>query len=198
MPIAPLLRGLAASLFLAVALPGPAQENPLKMLFAAKAETTKADAKTAPKETPKKAAAKKAGTPKEAKKESGGSLDLFPFLAPGGAKRVEVNLTEQRLRAYEGKRLVLQTNISSGRGGCTPTGSFKAGYKNENHYSSLYHNAHMPWSVQVNGNIFIHGFAVVPDHPASHGCIRVPITGKNPAKRLFEWIDPGTPVKIFY
>jgi lipoprotein-anchoring transpeptidase ErfK/SrfK len=54
----------------------------------------------------------------------------------------------------------------------------------------------MPWSVQVNGNYFIHGFTSVPDRPASHGCIRLPLTGDNPAKRFFDWVAPGTPIEI--
>ncbi len=116
----------------------------------------------------------------------------------GGAKRVEINLTSQTLRAYEGNRLVMKTRISSGRNNATPTGNFRAGWKNADHYSSLYHNAPMPWSVQVSGNIFVHGFTSVPDYPASHGCIRVPITGSNPAKRFFNWVDPGTPIRIAY
>jgi len=117
----------------------------------------------------------------------------------GGPKRVEINLTEQTLRAYEGNRMVLQSRISSGRGRITPTGSFRAGpYMAENHYSSLFNNAHMPWSVQVQGNIFIHGFAEVPDYPASRGCIRLPITGRNPAKQFYEWVEVGTPIRVFY
>jgi len=115
------------------------------------------------------------------------------------SKRVEINLTEQKLRAYEGNRLVMKTRISSGRTGNTPRGNFRAGpYKSKEHYSSLYHNAPMPWSVQVTGNIFIHGFSVVPNYPASKGCIRVPIDGRNPAKRFFNWVDVGTPIKVFY
>ena len=118
--------------------------------------------------------------------------------APKG-KRVEINLTDQRLRAYEGNRLVMQTKLSSGKNRGTPTGSFRAGpYKKEMHYSSLYHNAPMPWSTPVSGHIFIHGYSVVPNYPASHGCIRVPITGRNPAKRLYKWLDVGTPIRIAY
>ena len=116
----------------------------------------------------------------------------------GGAKRVEIDLTAQTLRAYEGKRLVMKSRISSGRNGATPTGRFSAGGKDADHFSSLYHNAPMPWSVQVHGHIFIHGFSLVPDHPASHGCIRLPLTGNNPAKRFFNWVEPGTPIRIAY
>lgn len=117
----------------------------------------------------------------------------------GGPKRVEIDLTTQRLRAYEGDRLVMQSRISSGRNRATPTGRFTAGpYKAENHYSSLFQNAHMPWSVQVHGHIFIHGFSSVPDYPASHGCIRLPLTGNNPAKRFYHWVEVGTPIRISY
>lgn len=155
------------------ASPAVSQELSLKSLFAGeKTEST----------------GKKETTPKKTEK-----LSFF-----GGPKRVEVDLTSQTLRAYEGNRVVIKTNISSGRNGATPTGSFKAGWKDADHYSSLYHNAPMPWSVQVRGNIFIHGFSVVPDYPASHGCIRMPLTGNNPAKRFFHWVEPGTPIRISY
>ena len=114
-----------------------------------------------------------------------------------GEKRVEVGLADQRLRAWQGELLVLETRISSGRNGRTPKGRFRAGpYKAKMHYSKLYDNAPMPWSVQVNGNVFIHGFNSVPSYPASHGCIRMPLDGDNPARFLYEWIDVGTPVTI--
>src|SRR5437016_6005537 len=113
-------------------------------------------------------------------------------------KRVEVDLANQRLRAYQGARLVLDSAISTGREGKkTPPGEFKAGpVKLRMHRSRLYHNAPMPWSVQVHENIFIHGFQKVPQHPSSHGCIRLPLTGANPAKWFYNWIDLGTPVSI--
>ncbi len=119
------------------------------------------------------------------------------FIATAGAKQVEIDLARQRLYAWQGRRLVLETKISSGRGGGTPAGNFTAGpYKSRMHYSSRYHNAPMPWSVQVNGHIFIHGFSSVPDYPASHGCIRVPLSGGNPARFFYEWVDAGTPIRI--
>jgi len=114
------------------------------------------------------------------------------------AKHVEVDLSNQRLRAYQGARLVLDNRISSGREGKrTPAGDFKAGpVKTPMHRSRLYHYAPMPWSVQVQQNIFIHGFQSVPSHPASHGCIRLPLAGSNPAKWFYDWIDVGTPISI--
>lgn len=112
-------------------------------------------------------------------------------------KRVEINLADQELRAWQGKRLVLASRISSGRNGSTPTGKFRAGpYKEAVHYSTRFRNARMPWSVQITGNIFVHGFTSVPRAPASHGCIRLPLDEGNPAKLFFDWVDRGTPVHI--
>ncbi|MCW5947489.1 MAG: L,D-transpeptidase family protein [Fimbriimonadales bacterium] len=114
-------------------------------------------------------------------------------------KRAEVNIADQKLRAWQGDRLVMETNVSTGRSGYrTPTGEFSAVRKARMHYSSLYNNSPMPWSVQIRGHIFIHGYSSVPSYPASHGCIRVPLKGRNPAKWFWEWIDIGTPVSVVY
>ncbi len=117
--------------------------------------------------------------------------------APSGPKRVVVDKTKQELTAYEGERVVIQSRVSTGRQGRrTPSGNFVAGVKHRMHYSRLFDNAPMPFSVQINGNYFIHGFSSVPDYPASHGCVRLPLTGDNPAKRFFEWVETGTPIEI--
>lgn len=114
-----------------------------------------------------------------------------------GSKRAEVSLKRQRLRAWQGDRLILVSRVSSGRNGRTPTGRYRAGpYKARMHYSRRYKNAPMPWSVQVSGHVFIHGFSSVPNYPASHGCIRVPLNEGNPAKFFYEWIDKNTPIHI--
>jgi lipoprotein-anchoring transpeptidase ErfK/SrfK len=110
-------------------------------------------------------------------------------------KRVVVDLAKQELEAYQGNFLVFSSHVSTGKEGKnTPPGEFKVGpVKQKMHHSALYDNAPMPWSVQVNGNVFIHGFKSVPKHPASHGCIRVPISA---AHWFYGWVDIGTPVSI--
>src|SRR5689334_17200228 len=90
-------------------------------------------------------------------------------------KRVEVDKTNQVLRAYAGDKLVLESPVSTGKEGhSTPNGTFAAGEKSRMHHSGLYENAPMPYSVDLGGGYFIHGFNSVPAHPASHGCIRLP------------------------
>ena len=117
--------------------------------------------------------------------------------AANGGKRVVIDKSRQTLRAYEGDLLVLESRVSTGRPGReTPSGRYRAQYKTLMHYSRLYDNAPMPYSVQIGGNYFIHGFDSVPDYPASHGCIRLPLTGQNPARLFYDWVDVGTPVVI--
>ena len=40
----------------------------------------------------------------------------------------------------------------------------------------------------------IHGYASVPNYPASHGCLRVPIPN---AASIFGWIDVGDPIFLY-
>ncbi|MDF1751477.1 MAG: L,D-transpeptidase [Verrucomicrobiales bacterium] len=117
-------------------------------------------------------------------------------LSPG-RKKVFVDLEAQQMKAWEGERLVLDCHISSGRYGNTPSGTFRTGpYKSRYHYSSRYHNAPMPYSVQFRGNFFFHGFSHVPNYPASKGCIRMHLDKGNPARFFYEWVDRGVPVQI--
>lgn len=112
-------------------------------------------------------------------------------------KRAEICIASQRLRAWQGNRLVLETNVSTGRRGHrTPTGEFSAKRKARMHYSTKYNNSPMPWSIQIYGDIFVHGYHSVPSYPASHGCIRVPLKGRNPAKWFWEWVEIGTPISV--
>ncbi len=113
-------------------------------------------------------------------------------------KRVEIDKTSQLLTAFEGDRIVLQSRISTGKWDrSTPIGDFAVLGKERMHYSTRYNNAPMPYSLRINGHIFIHGYKDVPAYPASHGCIRVPLGKENPASQLFEWAEVGTPVRVF-
>ncbi len=119
------------------------------------------------------------------------------FLLIDAPQKVKVDLTTQRLKGWQGKRLVLDCHISSGQYG-TPKGDYQAGpYKARHHYSRLFNGAPMPYSVQFHGHYFIHGFTSVPDYPASHGCIRMHLDQGNPARFFYEWVKVGTPIQVF-
>jgi hypothetical protein len=40
----------------------------------------------------------------------------------------------------------------------------------------------------------IHGYVSVPNYPASHGCLRVPIPN---AAEIYEWVDIGDPIWVY-
>lgn len=119
------------------------------------------------------------------------------FILRPAAQKVEIDLSKQKLQGWQGNRQVIETRISSGKNGRTPPGEFRAGpYRAKMHRSSLYNNAPMPWSVQINGHIFVHGYTSVPNYPASHGCVRMPLNEGNPAKFFYEWVQTGSPVSV--
>jgi hypothetical protein len=110
-------------------------------------------------------------------------------------KSIAVNLNRQVLSAREGDVLVYRFRVSTGKlGHRTPNGDYRVLSKERLHLSRTYNNARMPYSLRFHGGYFIHGFAVVPRHPASHGCIRLPIPE---AKMLYAWTPMGTPVSIY-
>ena len=111
-----------------------------------------------------------------------------------GRKQAVVDKTKQQMRVYEGGELILVTRVSTGKySRSTPDGTFHVGtVKDAYHASAKYSEAPMPWAVHVTRNIFIHG-GVVPDHPASHGCVRLP---DDAARFFYNWSEPGTIVQI--
>ena len=65
------------------------------------------------------------------------------------AKRVEIDKTQQVLRAYDGEWLILESRVSTGRGNSTPNGSYRVQEKQRMHYSKRYHNAPMPYTTSL-------------------------------------------------
>lgn len=112
-----------------------------------------------------------------------------------GQKRVVIDKSKQELRALQGGLTVLRSSVSTGRAGkATPNGTFHIkSYRAKMHRSTLYNDAEMPFSVQVVDDIFVHGYPSVPNYPASHGCIRLPIKR---AQFFYHWAQVGTPVTI--
>ncbi|MEA3186990.1 MAG: hypothetical protein QOD99_820 [Chthoniobacter sp.] len=107
--------------------------------------------------------------------------------------RIEISLNHQRANLFKNNQLSLSTRISTGKPGHdTPTGAFVVTDKHLTHNSTIYKVA-MPFFMRLNCREFGMHAGVVPDHPASHGCIRVP---EENARELFKQVELGTLVVI--
>lgn len=107
--------------------------------------------------------------------------------------RIEISLGSQHATVIRDGQSILNTRISTGRPGfATPTGNFVVTDKHLTHKSTIY-KAEMPFFMRLNCRDFGMHEGVVPDHPASHGCIRLP---GEIARRLFKEIPVGTLVSI--
>ena len=120
--------------------------------------------------------------------------------AAGEEKWIEVSLIEQKVRAWEGNKLVMEFLISSGLWNSTPKGTFYIWYKTRNQRMSggskdlgtYYSLPNVP-----NNMFFYQGYALHGaywhnnfGHPMSHGCINEPLAN---AAQIFEWAGPVVP-----
>jgi hypothetical protein len=113
---------------------------------------------------------------------------------------ISVNLTEQTLVAYEGKRPVFATLVTTGKAGSrTPVGTFRVNYKHVTttmkdleDASNRFSLEDVPWTQYYDRGYALHG---VYWHDGfgrvrSRGCINLsPVD----ARRLFLWTEPQLP-----
>jgi L,D-transpeptidase-like protein len=105
-----------------------------------------------------------------------------------------VSLQSQHITIYDANGWMLRAPVSSGQKGReTPAGIFSVLEKEAEHYSNLYDDAFMPHMQRITwSGIALHG-GVLPGHPASHGCIRLPYDF---AEHLFDLTRPGLRVIV--
>lgn len=111
---------------------------------------------------------------------------------------IEINLSTQRLIAWEGKTPVYAIIVSTGKDS-TPTrlGSFtiKSKHRLTRMQGPGYDVPDVPFAMYYDGGMAIHGaywhnkFGT----PVSHGCTNVAV---NHAEWLFNWASLGTPVIV--
>lgn len=110
---------------------------------------------------------------------------------PRDGSHVEANLTKQVLVevARHGRVRLIYTMSSGKPSTPTPLGSFRVYEKSP--------GANSEGMVDSNyfvGGYAIHGYAEVPTHAASHGCLRIPIPD---AAAVFGWVQVGYRVDIY-
>ncbi len=131
---------------------------------------------------------------------AGGQAPTSPSVsAPAGARRwIEIDLSQQRLIAHEGHRVVLNVAVSTGlRRTPTPVGTFRIRSKVRSQTMSGpgYRLPNVQWVMYFVGNYAIHGTYWHNNfgRPMSHGCVNL---RNADARFLYEWADYGTPVVI--
>ena len=88
---------------------------------------------------------------------------------------VVASIADQRVSVYNHHGLVARSAISTGMAGHpTPKGIFTIIGRERFHRSNIYSAAPMPFMQRVTWSGIAMHLGVVPGHPASHGCIRLP------------------------
>lgn len=121
-------------------------------------------------------------------------------------KRIEVSLFEQKLRAWDGDKLFLETPVSTGLPWWpTPKGEFRIwiklrATKMEGGSGRYYYNLpNVPYTMFFENDKIprwkgygIHGAYWHNDFgtPRSHGCVNLPVDA---ARKLYYWADPVLP-----
>jgi lipoprotein-anchoring transpeptidase ErfK/SrfK len=138
-----------------------------------------------------------------------------------GSPKIVVHIGEQKAYFYEGKTLVGESTVSTGKPGfSTPPGHYTVVSKDADHVSTVFGDyvddygnvvrsnidarkdrkpsgthfdgARMPYAMFFRGGYAMHQ-GYVPPFAASHGCIRLP---GQMAVRFFENAPVGTPVTV--
>ena len=118
----------------------------------------------------------------------------LPELSPAGPVVAVVNLYTQHAQIYRNGIAIGYTSVSTGkRGYGTPSGRFLMLEKRRFHRSSTYGNAPMPWMVRLTWSGIAFHSGALPGFPASHGCIRLPVSF---APQLFGALSLGDTVAV--
>ncbi len=113
---------------------------------------------------------------------------------PPDQLHIEISLASQHVDLIKDGVSIFSTICSTGRGGryATRAGDYVITDKERNHRSTIYH-VDMPYFMRLSCLDFGMHEGVVPNYPASHGCIRLP---GDAARKLFAEIPIGTLVSV--
>lgn len=119
-------------------------------------------------------------------------------LKQSGKRWIEIDLSSQRLYAWEGDRPVYAVLVSTGKDSTpTPTGTFaiQTRHRVARMQGADYDVPDVPYTMYyyrgyaIHGAYWHHRFGT----PVSHGCTNVAV---NHARWLFNWATVGTPVVV--
>ena len=103
-------------------------------------------------------------------------LLALPVATTAAEVEARIDLSDQEMTIFLDGQELYRWPVSTARAGkFTPLGLHRVQVMKRMHYSTLYHNAPMPWSIFFSGNFAIHGTDQISrlGSPASAGCIRL-------------------------
>jgi lipoprotein-anchoring transpeptidase ErfK/SrfK len=113
---------------------------------------------------------------------------------PQGPLIISISIAQQRMRIYDANGFFAETPVSTGMPGHpTPMGVFSVIQKHKFHHSNIYSGAPMPYMQRITWSGVAMHAGVLPGHPASHGCIRMPMAF---AMKMWNWTKMGARVVI--
>jgi lipoprotein-anchoring transpeptidase ErfK/SrfK len=123
---------------------------------------------------------------------------LAPLSVHSNVRWIDVDLSHQRLTAYEGQTVVRTTLVSTGLARTpTPVGRYQIQTKlrHDDMSGSGYYLPNVPYTMYFYRGYALHGTYWHNNfgHPMSHGCINLPTPE---AEWLFNWAEVGTLVHI--
>lgn len=113
---------------------------------------------------------------------------------PQGPLIISVSIDQQRVRIYDANGLYADSPVSTGmKGHSTPMGVFNVIQKQKYHQSNIYSGAPMPYMQRITWSGIAMHAGVLPGYPASHGCIRMPMSF---AVKMYNWTRMGARVFV--
>src|SRR6201996_1535493 len=113
---------------------------------------------------------------------------------PQGALIIAVSINKQNVKIYDTNGFFAEAPVSTGMPGhATPMGAFSIIQKQKMHHSNIYSGAPMPFMERITWSGVAMHAGVLPGHPASHGCIRMPMAF---AVKMYGWTRMGARVIV--
>jgi lipoprotein-anchoring transpeptidase ErfK/SrfK len=113
---------------------------------------------------------------------------------PQGPLIIAVSIDKQKVRIFDDNGVFAEAPVSTGmRGHPTPTGVFSVIQKHKFHHSNIYSGAPMPYMQRITWSGVAMHAGVLPGYPASHGCIRMPMSF---AVKMWNWTRMGARVFV--
>ncbi|MGY4223622.1 lipoprotein-anchoring transpeptidase ErfK/SrfK [Bradyrhizobium sp. USDA 4503] len=113
---------------------------------------------------------------------------------PQGPLIISVSIDQQRVSLYDANGLYAESPVSTGmKGHSTPLGVFSVIQKQKYHQSNIYSGAPMPYMQRITWSGIAMHAGVLPGYPASHGCIRMPMSF---AVKMYNWTRMGARVFV--